>query len=239
MPFCPNPDCPHRTSLGEPAEFNKGVTTCSDCGAILSETAPVFEPLKKIPKEVVGWKCPECGDVNSDDLVKCVCGYDANRPFITTSTPDINDRERPTFHAFKRIESYSSVIKRIIIFSIINFFAANFLFSILPFSLGSILFNVGRVLITFYAGWLVTGNNVGGLWKSAATGPVVYCIDHIILKGGMFLIMYFTDPKGQGLLAFFGVLASYVMFLPIFLAVGLLGGLLAKSRRKKLTTEAT
>lgn len=31
MPYCPNPDCPHRKRLDEPAEFNQGVTTCSDC----------------------------------------------------------------------------------------------------------------------------------------------------------------------------------------------------------------
>ena len=239
MPFCPNPDCPHRTSLGEPAEFNKGVTTCSDCGAILSAAAPTFEPLKKISKEAVGWKCPECGEVNPGDLAKCACGYDANRPFITTSTRDANEKARPAIQASKRVESYASIIKRAVIFSIVNFLAANFLFSLLPFSLGSVLLNVGRILITFYAGWLVIKYNVGELWKSAVTGPIVYCIDHIILKGGMFLVMYLLDPKGQSLLAFLGVLVSYVMFLPIFLAVGLLGGLFARSRGKKLTTDAT
>jgi hypothetical protein len=238
MPYCPNPDCAHRKRLGEPAEFNNGVTTCSDCGGTLSEATPVFEPLEKTPKEVVGWKCLECGEVNSNDLAKCVCGYDANRPFIATPMPDINAKEGPVIQASKRIDSYSAVIKRTVLLSIINFFVANLLLSFLPFNIGSILFNVGRVIITFYAGWLVIENNVGGLWKAAATGPVVYCIDHIILKGGMFLIMYLVDPKGQGLLAFSGVLASYVMFLPIILTVGLLGGLLAKSRRKKLTTDA-
>jgi hypothetical protein len=35
MPFCPNPECPHKKSLGEPAEFIKGVTTCTNCGAPL------------------------------------------------------------------------------------------------------------------------------------------------------------------------------------------------------------
>jgi DNA-directed RNA polymerase subunit RPC12/RpoP len=83
MPFCPNPDCPHRKSLGEPAEFNKGVTTCSDCGSTLSETAPHFEPLRK-PKAVTGWKCPECGSMNREDTSLCSCGFDSNRP-ITIS----------------------------------------------------------------------------------------------------------------------------------------------------------
>jgi hypothetical protein len=93
MPFCPNPDCPHLRSLGEPAEFNKGVMVCSDCGSTLSETTPHFEPLLK-PKAVTGWKCPECGLINSEDMAKCLCGYDANRPFKTTLIPaeDKNDR---------------------------------------------------------------------------------------------------------------------------------------------------
>lgn len=79
MPFCPNPDCPHRRSIGEPAEFNLGVTTCSDCGSALSDTAPHFESLLKL-KEVTGWKCPECGAINREDTSLCSCGFDSNRP---------------------------------------------------------------------------------------------------------------------------------------------------------------
>lgn len=81
MPFCPNPDCPHRRSLGEPAAFNKGVTTCSDCGSTLSETAPHFEPLRK-SKVIMGWKCPECGSMNHEDISLCSCGFDSNRPVM-------------------------------------------------------------------------------------------------------------------------------------------------------------
>ncbi len=44
MPFCPNPFCDHRKRLGEPAEFEAGVTTCSDCGSQLTEEIPVFPP---------------------------------------------------------------------------------------------------------------------------------------------------------------------------------------------------
>ncbi len=53
MPFCPNPDCPHRKRLGEPAEFLKGVATCSDCGSPLSETPPLLKPLQKAKKVLV------------------------------------------------------------------------------------------------------------------------------------------------------------------------------------------
>ena len=91
MPFCPNPDCPHRKSLGEPAEFNKGVMTCSDCGSTLSETAPHFEPSRKAKKDT-GWKCPECGSINREDISLCPCGFNSNRPLTiadqSTKVPD-------------------------------------------------------------------------------------------------------------------------------------------------------
>ncbi len=52
MPFCLNPDCPHRKRLGEPAEYLPGVTTCSDCGSSLSETPPVLPAIEK-PKTII------------------------------------------------------------------------------------------------------------------------------------------------------------------------------------------
>ncbi len=84
MPFCPNPDCDHRRRLGEPAEFSAGVTRCSDCGSILSETAPHFETARE-PEKAAGWTCPQCGLINGVDLSLCSCGYDLNRPVSTSS----------------------------------------------------------------------------------------------------------------------------------------------------------
>ena len=87
MPYCPNPDCPHRQRLNEPAEFNPGITTCSDCGSTLSETAPHFESIrksKKVPIITGWWTCPECGSVNANEIALCTCGYDANRPYVMT-----------------------------------------------------------------------------------------------------------------------------------------------------------
>lgn len=81
MPFCPNPDCDHRKRLGEPAEFLKGATACSDCGSALSETAPSFKIIKQ-PQKVIGWTCPRCGLTNHEDISLCSCGYDFNRPAI-------------------------------------------------------------------------------------------------------------------------------------------------------------
>jgi len=82
MPFCPNPDCDHRRRLGEPAEFLKGITTCSDCGSTLSETVPSFSPLNTVSrlKNDSAWTCPQCGTTNREDISLCSCGYDYNRP---------------------------------------------------------------------------------------------------------------------------------------------------------------
>ena len=82
MPFCPNSDCPHRRRLGKPAEFKTGEATCSDCGSSLSEVIPLFEPSQK-PKTATGWKCPECGSINREEMALCSCGYDSNRPIKT------------------------------------------------------------------------------------------------------------------------------------------------------------
>jgi ribosomal protein L40E len=95
MPYYPNPECPHRISLGEPAEFNKGVTICSDCGSKLSETVPQLPTMQKEkPKTITGWTCPECGATNPEEMSKCSCGFDSNRPFITAdkrATPVVTE----------------------------------------------------------------------------------------------------------------------------------------------------
>ncbi len=90
MPYCSNPECPHRQRLDEPAEFNPGIKVCSDCGSTLSETAPHFESIRKSKKvikapSVTGrWTCPECGSINSNEISHCTCGYDSNRPYVMT-----------------------------------------------------------------------------------------------------------------------------------------------------------
>ncbi len=89
MPYCPNPDCPHRQRLDEPAEFNPGIKICSDCGSALSESVPQFDSIQKLKKLPSAssvrqrWTCPECGSINFDEISLCTCGYDLNRPAIT------------------------------------------------------------------------------------------------------------------------------------------------------------
>ncbi len=49
--YCPNPDCPHVRSTGEPAEYRKGITECEDCHASLVEDRPEME--RSEPEELV------------------------------------------------------------------------------------------------------------------------------------------------------------------------------------------
>ena len=40
MPFCPNPDCPHLSQTGSPAEFREDIQYCSDCHTRLTQEPP-------------------------------------------------------------------------------------------------------------------------------------------------------------------------------------------------------
>ena len=98
---------------------------------------------------------------------------------------------------------------------------------------GNIPFNVGRVVISFVAGWLFVSHAHGSLWVAASAGPLVMLIDHVLLKGGYFVWVHFFWPElvqGEGLLAAGGVLISFVMFAPLVAACSWAGGFLARRR---------
>jgi hypothetical protein len=136
------------------------------------------------------------------------------------------------------MKKYLAVIRRPIFFIIINFFLVNTLFAFLPYSLGDILYNIGRISIIFYAGWLVIKKKVGGIWQAALTGAGIYFIDHVLLKGGIFLLNYLLKPQGLGLAAFGGVLVSFIMFVSLAMLIGAMGGLVARSRREGTTVNS-
>jgi preprotein translocase subunit SecY len=54
MPFCSNPDCPHRKETGNFAEYRDGITHCPDCGSPLTDT-PVYLPghVEKIDTDLI------------------------------------------------------------------------------------------------------------------------------------------------------------------------------------------
>lgn len=136
------------------------------------------------------------------------------------------------------MKRYLAVIRRPIFFIIINFFLVNTLFSLLPFSIGNIVYNIGRIAIIFYAGWFIIRRKIGGIWQSALAGTLIYFVDHVVLKGGIFLLNYLFKPAGMGLAAFGGVLISFIMFVPLAMLIGAMGGLVARSQREENTANS-
>lgn len=135
------------------------------------------------------------------------------------------------------VKRFFAVLRKPIFFLVVNFFLVNTLFSLLPYDLGNIVYNLGRISIIFYAGWIVS-KRIGGIWRSAAAGIVLYFIDHVLIKGGIFLLNYLWKPEGAGLAAFGGVLASFVIFIPLSMLIGMIGGFLASSRSEKKPTDS-
>jgi len=135
------------------------------------------------------------------------------------------------------MKKHLEVIKGPIFLIIINFFLVNSLFSLLPDKLGDYAYNIGRIAIIFYAGWLVVRRNIGGIWQSALAGTFIYFIDHVVLKGGMFLINWLINPRGLGLTAFSGVVISFILFIPIAMVIASLGGLYGRTTKEKAATE--
>jgi len=130
------------------------------------------------------------------------------------------------------MKKYLAVMRRPIFLVIINFFLVNTLLAFLPYSLGDILYNIGRICIIFYAGWLIVKKKIGDIWQAALTGAGIYFIDHVLLKGGIFLLNYLLKPQGLGLAAFGGVLVSFIIFAPLAMLIGALGGLVARSLKE-------
>ncbi|MBC3926936.1 hypothetical protein [Undibacterium sp. CY21W] len=109
--------------------------------------------------------------------------------------------------------------------SVLNFFLGSLF--------GNVIFETGRVIIALAGGWLVVAAADRNLWFAAAVGPLVLLIDHIVLKGGYFVLAHFFFPAavdGKGLISAAGVLMSYVFVMPIAAGCSWLGGFLARRK---------
>ena len=115
--------------------------------------------------------------------------------------------------------------------AVVNYIIANFT--------GDLAFNVGRAVVCFAGGWLIVSNAHASLWAAASIGPLVMFVDHVVLKGGFFVLAHYLWPtlvQGEGLTAAAGVAFSYVLFLPIVALCSFAGGFAA--RRKAQHAEA-
>lgn len=102
--------------------------------------------------------------------------------------------------------------------------------------LGSIPFNIVRALLSIWAGWFFLSYVGVGLVGAAGAGAFVMVIDHVLLKGGSFVLAHFFWPEAvgdDGPLAFQGVLYSFVMFVPVTALLGVIGGVLQRWRVKR------
>ncbi len=129
------------------------------------------------------------------------------------------------------MKKYLAVLRRPLFLILLNFFFVNTLFSLLPVSTGNLAYNLGRISIIFYGGWLVRSKKIGGIWQAAIAGVALYFADHVIIKGGLFLLNYLFKPEGMGLSAFGGVVVSFIFFIPLAMLFGMLGAIAAQRRK--------
>jgi hypothetical protein len=82
------------------------------------------------------------------------------------------------------------------------------------------LFPLGRVILVGAAGFLVVKGGLG-LWSAALAGAVLFFVDHLLIKGIAFLAENELAAAG-------GVLVSFAMLVWVAMAIGVLGGAIAK-----------
>jgi hypothetical protein len=111
----------------------------------------------------------------------------------------------------------------------------------LPIPGSAVLSLVARLLIPAWAGWRVIGLKAGGLGFAAVAGAIPLFVDHVLMKGGYFLVASALAGGTQGhhlFLAFGGVCLSYVMFVAIPVAAALCGALVAQARMRARSAPA-
>jgi hypothetical protein len=81
-------------------------------------------------------------------------------------------------------------------------------------------FNAVRLAAVAFAGWTL-GRSGSSIWKSAAAGLLLFLLDHVVIKGGWFLLNLEWG-------AFGGVLISFAMYAFVPLAVAALAGMVGK-----------
>ena len=119
----------------------------------------------------------------------------------------------------------AAVVVAVCVAAVLNYLIANFA--------GDLIFNLGRAAVCFGGGWFIVSHARASLWAAVSIGPLVMLIDHVVLKGGFFLLAHYFWPEvvqGKGLVAAAGVAVSYVMFLPIVALCSFVGGFAAQRR---------
>jgi hypothetical protein len=127
------------------------------------------------------------------------------------------------------MKRYLLVLKFVLIVAALNSVVSHLLSSFVPETINTVLFNLVRVSLFIWAGWLVVATRLGGLWGAALGGALVLVIDHPVVTGGFFLV------SGE-FSAFLGVLISFVMFVWVAMLLGLAGGLASRWRLSRVVS---
>jgi hypothetical protein len=117
-----------------------------------------------------------------------------------------------------------AVLAAVAIAATANFAIANTLFTELQF-------NVFRVVIALLGGWAMVRYAGAGLRLAALVGVLVLLVDHLLLKGGFFILGQIISPASvadRGYSSFFGVVLSLLMFGPLASLISLAGGVVAR-----------
>lgn len=114
-------------------------------------------------------------------------------------------------------------------------------------SLSIFLYNLVRVGVIFWAGWLVIHAEWGTIPLSAPAGPALALLDHVLV-GGVFGMLSADlskmpaeilegSPLENPRTAYFaGILISYVMFLPAAACISAAAGFIGRRFSARVTT---
>jgi len=115
--------------------------------------------------------------------------------------------------------------------AVANAVITNLLAFMIGDKLAMISFTLGRIVLAAWGGWYIVFKAKSNLWYAALIGFIIMLTDHVILKGGLFLLtqMFWPDSiEGDVNMAFIGVIASFVMFSPIAAIISLCGGFVGR-----------
>ena len=173
--------------------------------------------------------CPNCQLDNSEEAYFCKnCGLNLHLPnainLITNRYLKTNSEKKIYPKAFLKLIALPLALACLNVF-------ASFYYTFLPDPAGAIIFILLRVIFILWAGALITYRGLGSLRQAGIAGAVLFFVDHVILKGGYFLL------KGS-FMAFTGVILTYVISLLVILPLGAVGGLLGKRNYDKKQTNA-
>jgi hypothetical protein len=110
----------------------------------------------------------------------------------------------------------------------------------MPRRVEEVAFFISGAVIAFWAGGRAARSaDRAPLWAAAVAGALVASLDHLVLTGGAVLRGYITDShaipfltrSADYLMVFWGVVISFVMFVPIAMLIGVAGGLLRRRPR--------